>query len=104
MIFVILKVKYEELEKIKNNSKKNAELLDQEIALWLNSIENLKRVWQGIDSENFCLSTERYLTKLRFVSTLFNNISEFIDKANQLYNYEDLKFKRKFESVRMIRK
>ena len=87
-----LKVTYRELDDVNNNIDKNSEDLKKELDKCRAQIEILKGIWTGQDANTFYNHFEYYLKKVDRVPIVYKNISNFMKKANMLYENKDEEF------------
>lgn len=95
---MILKVKHEELKNVTDLMKKDAEALSEEINNVLSQIEFLKSVWEGSDSTIFYNNAYNYFNKMTTIAVAIQNLSKFIDKANNNYEERDESFSRELDT------
>lgn len=95
---MILKVKHEELKKVKDVMKNDGELLDNEIAIMLEQLEKLKTIWQGQDSDVFCSNVYNYVTRMKTIPSSLRVLSEFIGKADNKYIDNDDAFSQELKT------
>ncbi|MBR1385852.1 MAG: WXG100 family type VII secretion target [Bacilli bacterium] len=89
---MILKVRHDELNNVKNSIYKDKDILDGEIENLLKSAETLRGIWQGKDSTAFCNNFVNYANKMKNISITFQNIAHFIEQANKGYEERDEEF------------
>ena len=87
-----LKVTYRELDKVNSDTDKNANDLENEIKFWNKRINDLKGIWQGEDANVFYNHMEYYLKKMDRIPIVYQNISNFMKKANIEYENKDEEF------------
>ncbi len=95
---MIIRVKHDELNKVKDVMKNDSNSLDQEIENLASGIEKLKTVWQGPDANIFCDNVTNYLSKMRQVPECMRTLSDFIYKVNNQYKESDEAFSRDLQT------
>lgn len=83
-----LKVNHRELNNVSKESENNAELLDEELDKLVNSVNELREIWQGKDSDEYCDRVYSYLKDLRIVPEIYRTIGNFIENTDK--NYKDI--------------
>ena len=83
-----LRVNHNELNSVAKESSYNAELLDTEIDKLTDSINALKDIWQGKDSDEFCDKAYHFLKNLRIVPGIYRTFDSFIERVDE--NYKDI--------------
>ena len=83
-----LKVNHIELNNVSKESENNAELLDEELDKLVNSVNELREIWQGKDSDEYCDRVYSYLKDLRVVPEIYRTIGNFIENTDK--NYKDI--------------
>ena len=83
-----LKVNHRELNAVAKEAGNNATLLDEEIDKLVDSTNELKEIWQGKDSDEFCDRVYSYLRDLRIVPEIYRTIDGFIENVDK--NYKDI--------------
>lgn len=92
-----LKVRHKELNDVKNVMVNDSEKLDIEINNLLQTINELKVVWQGDDSDTFCMEAHNYVSKIKNISNCFKVMGSFIRSANNSYEEKDNRLKIELE-------
>ncbi len=87
-----LKVRYRDMEEVNNETDRNKEALINEINNFRNEANELKNIWQGQDADTFFNHFEYYLTKMDRIPKVYENISEFMKRANTKYEEKDYEF------------
>ena len=87
-----LKLKPEELNKVREIMRSDSLYLDEEINKLNEYLIELQTVWKGIDANNFYINFSGYLNKLKTVPMALNDIEFFINKANKIYCEKDRNF------------
>lgn len=83
-----LKVNHRELNNVSKKSENNADLLDEELDKLVNSVNELREIWQGKDSDEYCDRVYSYLKDLRIVPEIYRTIGNFIESTDK--NYKDI--------------
>lgn len=92
-----LKVRHKELNDVRNVMFEDASRLNEEVNNLLETIEELKVVWQGVDSDTFYNESYNYVSKIKNIVNCFNVMGNFIGNANNFYEEKDNKLKNKLE-------
>lgn len=96
---MIVKVKLNELREVATIMQEDSNLLNEEIAVWQNSISELGNYWMGIDYNSFHNNSMAYLNKMKDISTTLNNFNTFINKSCNLYSQQDIEFGKEIGKV-----
>ena len=83
-----LKVNHKELNVVAKETGNNAVLLDEEIDKLVGSVNELKEIWQGKDSDEFCDRVDSYLRDLRIVPEIYRTLDDFMENVDK--NYKDI--------------
>ncbi len=83
-----LKVNHKELNIVAKETGNNANLLDEEIDKLVDGVNELKEIWQGQDSDEFCDRVYSYLKDLRVVPEIYRTLDEFMKNTDM--NYKDI--------------
>lgn len=91
-----IKVEHAELKNVEKEIIEASTDLTSEIELWINNIEALGTIWQGIDAEVFRNKSLIYMEKLLDIPECYNEMASFISNSNKLYQESDENFKNDF--------
>lgn len=95
---MILKVKHDELNNVKDVMVKDGELLDTEIETLLGQIDKLKTIWQGQDAEIFCNNVYEYINRMKTIPITLRTMGKFINNINNQYSENDEAFGKELET------
>lgn len=95
---MILKVKHDELNNVKDVMVKDSELLDSEIKTLLEQIEKLRTIWQGQDATIFCNNVYEYINKMKTLPVTLRTMGKFINNINNQYTENDEAFGKELET------
>lgn len=87
-----LKVKNEELNQVKEKLDDKTVDLQKQLQNLLVQVNELKKVWQGEDAEEFYNKAEIYIKYLEVVPKIYAFLSTVIDGANKTYKQLDSEY------------
>lgn len=96
-----IKADHNQIDIVKDNLKDNSFELRNSIEAINRNLEELKTIWQGEESNTFFMKFGNYLAKLRTIPTTYENLSNFLGKANIFYSEADIDLKKEINNVRM---
>lgn len=89
-----IKANFSELTEVSNKMQTNADNLDDEIEKALESIESLKKIWQGEDAETFYDSATTYFTQMKVLPSTMKILGKFVDNSSSKYRDNDDGFRK----------
>ena len=95
---MIIKVKHDELNNVKDVMTKDGNAYDDEIKSMLNQISILRTIWQGDDAKEFCDNAEEYFTKMKNIPIALRNMSRLINQVNRDFTEADEQFARELRT------
>ena len=93
-----IKVKHEELNKVKNTMIKDAEDFNSDIDKLIEQVRILKTIWQGQDADKFIANAEMFFEKMKGLPITMNAMGKFINKANGDFEEGDEAFSKELET------
>lgn len=95
-----LNIDYDALENCGDVSKINAEKLLEQIKIWEENIDYLKKIWQGEDAEIFFDKADNYLKNAETLSMCMDTIGSFMKSATNRYYEEEEVWSKEVERER----
>ncbi len=93
-----LKVKHEELHGVMSTMRKDGDLYSVEIDKMLKLIDELRTIWQGQDSDQFCYNVSQYIEKMKKIPAALTQMSGLVEKANIGYSDNDEEFSKELQT------
>lgn len=94
---MILKVKHEELQKVKHTMIKDGNALNDEIKIMQDEMEKLKTIWQGQDASTFYDNVYGYLDKMKKIPASLIEMGNFINNMDRSYTERDQEFSKELQ-------
>lgn len=82
---MIVKVKFEELNEVKNTMLKDKNSFEIEVNRLLGAMEKLKTIWTGDDADMFYKNAYPYIKRMRVISEAIETLGNFIDGSAKQY-------------------
>lgn len=94
-----LRVNHEGLNEFYDLSNNESEYLKEKIEFWLEKIEELREIWQGIDADEFYENAKHYFEKMKIIPEFYDSVNDFTIKANRVYKNVDEESKKDFKKA-----
>lgn len=96
-----IRANHDQLDIVKDKLSESSIELRQSIEAINRNLDELKSIWQGEESNTFFMKFNNFLTRLNTVPSTYNNLSNFLGKANMLYSETDSDLRKEINDVRM---
>lgn len=96
---MIIKANYEEMLNTEIKLKEQSNKVNKEVDNLLSLLNDIKRSWDGNDSNIFVGKANAYFLNIKQISESINDFASFIKYASVVYEQRDLKWKKEVQEA-----